>query len=247
MNIYRIGLRAVVACMMLAACQTPMEPKAGVVTKIEWRVNLMRAGSARPIETFSALTQENAWSACVAKLKGLEPDTYECRDLRFNAVVSAEVPPEPPACTAPQPADESRTVDCPAGTTGSWEQTRTYAATDYPACWLAGDWSPTSAPDGACVTPPPVPTGSTHVSYTDLAYAPVGAFVTVYGFGLDAAVTGAAVVSQSPTKTVLRWQADGATIGGVAVPVATREGRVLEATASNFGSQCNSLKPGDVL
>lgn len=64
----------------------------------------------------------------------------------------------PPTCTIPQPAAESRTVQCSTGTTGSWTQTLTYNAAPHPTCWIAGSWAPTSAPSGACtpiVTPPP--------------------------------------------------------------------------------------------
>jgi hypothetical protein len=66
-------------------------------------------------------------------------------------------PPATNVCTAPQPAAETQTVACPAGTTGSWTQTRTYSAAAFPTCWTAGAWTPTSAPAGACVAIPPPP------------------------------------------------------------------------------------------
>lgn len=71
----------------------------------------------------------------------------------------ADAPP-PPACPAPQPAAETQSVTCPAGTTGSWTQTRSYTAGAYPTCWTASSWTPATAPSGACtpvVTPPPPP------------------------------------------------------------------------------------------
>lgn len=67
-----------------------------------------------------------------------------------------------PTCTTPQPATETRTVQCPAGSTGSWSQSLAYTAAPYPTCWTAGSWTPSSAPAGACtaVTAPPPPTGA---------------------------------------------------------------------------------------
>jgi len=184
---------------------------------------------------------------CIEAAKALDvTQTYICRARTTVSVVQTTEPP-PPECTAPQPPAETRSVNCVAPTTGTWTQTRSYTASAYPECWAAGEWMPDTAPAGACTEPPPTPSGGTSVSYTDLAYAPPNALVTVFGFGLDAAVTGAEVVSQSATKTVLKWTGSAATIGGVAVPVTSRAGRVLEATASNFGTQCNSLKSGDVL
>ena len=86
------------------------------------------------------------------------------------------------------------------------------------------------------------------ILYTDLASVPNGGWVTVFGRRLQGAtVAGADVVSQSDTQVVLKWKGTAATIGGVAVPVTTSSGRVLEATPSNFGSQVNSARNGDVI
>lgn len=70
-----------------------------------------------------------------------------------------------PTCTAPQPATETQVVQCPAGTTGSWTQARSYVSAPYPTCWVAGGWTPASAPADVCTTlpttpPPTVPPGS---------------------------------------------------------------------------------------
>lgn len=75
-------------------------------------------------------------------------------------VMGVEAAPPPPTCTTPRPADQSRTQTCPSGTTGSWRQTTTSSAAPYPTCWTVSDWSPSSAPAGACtpiVQPPPPP------------------------------------------------------------------------------------------
>jgi hypothetical protein len=86
------------------------------------------------------------------------------------------------------------------------------------------------------------------ILYTDLASVPNGGWVTVFGRRLQGAtVAGADVVSQSDTQVVLKWKGTAATIGGVAVPVTTSSGRVLEATPSNFGSQVNNARSGDVV
>lgn len=63
----------------------------------------------------------------------------------------------PPSVCGALPAPETQTVQCPAGFTGSWTQTRTYASAAYPTCSVAGAWTPGSAPTGACVAIPPPP------------------------------------------------------------------------------------------
>lgn len=60
-----------------------------------------------------------------------------------------------PTCTAPKPADETQTAACPAGTTGTFGQTRSYVAAPYPVCWARGDvWTPVLPPEGTCPTAP---------------------------------------------------------------------------------------------
>lgn len=54
-----------------------------------------------------------------------------------------------PPCPA-QPPNDAQVAACPAGTTGSWAQLRSYAAAPYPTCWTTGAWAPAAAPDGAC-------------------------------------------------------------------------------------------------
>jgi len=65
-------------------------------------------------------------------------------------VIDIPVAPAAPVCPA-KPADETQTAQCPAGSTGSWSQTRTYSSVAAPACWTAGEWIPATAPAGACV------------------------------------------------------------------------------------------------
>lgn len=57
-----------------------------------------------------------------------------------------------------QPAANVRTQACPAGQTGSWQQTSAFVAAPAPSCWVAGGWTPETAPAGACAAvPTPVP------------------------------------------------------------------------------------------
>jgi len=91
-------------------------------------------------------------AACVAAAKALNvARSYTCRTSTGVAVTIT-----PDVCPA-QPAAETQAVQCPAGTTGSWQQTRSYVAAPFPTCWTAGAWSPATAPAGACVTTPPDP------------------------------------------------------------------------------------------
>lgn len=63
----------------------------------------------------------------------------------------------PPQC-GPAPPDATQTVQCPAGTTGTWTQTHGWDSAPYPTCWTAQPWQPTSPPPGACTPIPPPPT-----------------------------------------------------------------------------------------
>jgi hypothetical protein len=92
--------------------------------------------------------------------------------------------------------------------------------------------------------------------YTDLASAPVGAWVTAYGtgFGSNGTVTlggtTQTVRSYSDTKVVFTVSGSGGAlmVGGKSLgnlPVHT--GRLLEATPSTFGTIWSSVQPGDVI
>jgi hypothetical protein len=73
--------------------------------------------------------------------------TFTCGNAQRT--ILATFTPDP-TCTSPQPANDAQTVACPIGATGSWTQTRTYAAASFPTCWTAGGWLPLSAPASAC-------------------------------------------------------------------------------------------------
>jgi hypothetical protein len=61
--------------------------------------------------------------------------------------------PPPPTCPPPQPAQESRVMQCPAPLVGNWTQTRSYSCSA--PNWVAGEWLPAVPPDGVCAQPPP--------------------------------------------------------------------------------------------
>lgn len=108
----------------------------------------------------------------------------------------APPPPPPPTCTAPRPAQETRTQTCPTGTTGNWSQSRSYTAAAYPTCWTAGPWTPAEAPAGSCVPvvePPPPPPPTSGVTTFDALYAP--------GFTLKALDNAAIVQQPRPAKS----------------------------------------------
>lgn len=77
---------------------------------------------------------------------------YTCADtIRVVATFTKSVPA--PTCTAPKPTQEAQTAQCPAGSVGTWSQTRDYATATYPTCWSLGEWTPATAPAGICATP----------------------------------------------------------------------------------------------
>lgn len=79
---------------------------------------------------------------------------YPDKTIVFDVPLTSS-PPPPPACPA-QPADESRPGTCPAGSTGTWTQTLTYSSAPAPTCWVAGAWTPATAPAGACNRAPTI-------------------------------------------------------------------------------------------
>lgn len=149
---------AALACAAIIACA----PVFGTVTG-EWRVNLLRGSST--IGAGKGATQADAWFDCMAQIppNAAAQVTYRCQTPVFTAIVT----PDPPVCP-PQPADESRPGECPAGSTGAWTQTLTYTSAPAPACWAAGSWTPSSPPAGACNRAPTI-------SGTPLAAVQVGA------------------------------------------------------------------------
>jgi len=160
-------------------------------------------------------------AACIAAAKAINATrTYTCR---HRTTVKVTYTSGTGTCGA-RPADETRSQSCPSGTTGTWQQSRTYTSAAYPTCWTPSAWSPTSPPAGYCVTDPnpdPTPPPASGAKYTDLASAPSCAKVTVY-----------------PAKTVT-------TPAGAGIP--THTGRCLEATPSTLAGIWQSVQPGDVV
>lgn len=75
---------------------------------------------------------------------------YQCI-VANRSIVTFRANPTCPALPAPQ----GRTVDCPAGTTGAYTQTRSYTSAPYPTCAVLGEWTPVEPPAGICVPVPP--------------------------------------------------------------------------------------------
>lgn len=131
--------------------------------------------------------------ACVEQAKALGvARSYTCRN---SAAVVVSILPDPPSC-GEQPATETQTVQCPAGTTGSWLQSRTYGSAPAPTCWTPGEWFPATAPAGACTPvvgpPPPPPVDGVSTTF-DALYAA--------GFTLKALDNAAIVQQPRPAKS----------------------------------------------
>lgn len=136
-------IRLAVWCALAAVFGTVQAATVATVTPGDW-----------PLYRGSTIVSRHASeAACVAAAKELNVTrSYTCRTSTGVAVTIT-----PDVCTTPQPASETQAVQCPAGTTGSWQQSRSYVAAPFPTCWTAGSWSPVAAPAGACVAPPPPP------------------------------------------------------------------------------------------
>lgn len=83
--------------------------------------------------------------------------------------------------------------------------------------------------------------------YTDLASAPVGAFVTVYG--VDSSVSSWPVHSHGNGRTVVQVPASAPalTVNGQSIPVTVNAGRVIVATTSDLAAKFDAIQPGDVI
>ena len=91
--------------------------------------------------------QRRQWNVAQRLLGGHCPGGYpELRHGSGNRCSGSAA--RAPACGA-APASSTATMACPAGTTGSWTQTTTYASAAAPTCWTPVA-SPTAAPAGAC-------------------------------------------------------------------------------------------------
>lgn len=129
---------------------------AGAVVTSEWRVNLLK-GSAT-IATITGASADEAWQKCRDAIPQTETvsTTYRCQTLTYAAVV------EPDPVCPPPPTSEQRSMECPSGTVGSWEQTSTSTVGPLPDCVVSTIWSPSEPPAGTCLVPnsPPTISGS---------------------------------------------------------------------------------------
>lgn len=79
---------------------------------------------------------------------------YTCGDIDAFTVTYSPTPPAPVVCKAADPAT-TRTLTCPAGTTGSQVETTTYVIGPAPACVQTSTTSTSGACSPIVVTPPP--------------------------------------------------------------------------------------------
>jgi hypothetical protein len=144
---------AVGLCLLLAGIAS------ADVTSQRWQLSLIRGSTT--LETPSAATEAEVWAKCAARVAELSetgnPSTvYICQTLRYYATAVS-------TCQ-PAPAPQTKSMSCPAGTTGSWKQTSVSTVTPAPGCNVtAGPWLPTAAPVDACVV---VTVGTATLSWT---------------------------------------------------------------------------------
>jgi len=100
-----------------------------------------------------------------------------------------------------------------------------------------------TSPENNASNTPAMPSGI----YTDLASAPVGALVTVYG--IDSESASWPVTMHGKGKTVVRVPASPPPlrINELDIPVSIHEGRILEATPETLTQTFRALQSGDVL
>ena len=78
--------------------------------------------------------------------------TYTCISPETFTVTYSAAPVQ---CASAQPPSDAQQATCPAGSFGTFTQTRSYALQASPTCWVAGSWGPTAPAPGVCSTAPP--------------------------------------------------------------------------------------------
>jgi hypothetical protein len=93
--------------------------------------------------------------------------SYVCAQQESLTVTYTAAPVQ---CAPTQPANDTQQASCPAGGSGSFTQTRSYALQATPTCWVASTWSPATAPTGACST---ITAAGSHTTSFDSTENPV--------------------------------------------------------------------------
>ncbi len=153
-----------------------------------------------------AAAEATCWTAARADAESRQASAnYSCVDAHSARITySAFVCPG-------QPTADTQTVTCPAGTTGTWTQVRNYTTAPAPTCWIAGAWTPASAPAGACPAappPPPPPTGALLMSPTgadsgDCKTTPCLTFAYVFS---KLAAGGELILMDGTYASAINWQ-----------------------------------------
>lgn len=127
-------------------------------------VSLVESTTVTLLRGTSTVGTFPSWDACRAQALQLANAstatsgtvTYSCQTEKRKVTATYSANPPPPVC-GPQPPPESQTVQCPTGTSGTWQQTRTYSQAPAPTCWSAGNWTPLAPAAGECPANPPPP------------------------------------------------------------------------------------------
>jgi hypothetical protein len=213
--------KPIVICALLTFALTAIPPPAFAATSAADTWDLY---SGSRIVARGLATQD----ACVNGARDLGPGKYTCR-TQTGLVVTVSAGASP-SCSSAQPDDDVRSGQCPAGTSGAWTQTRTYARAPYPTCWAAGSWVPEAAPADGCrpavLNPPPAASDSRKglvlwEDFTDLRKANNGEdqYWDVYNGNVGDAgpnqkvrgVAGNAMVIDVPAGNILYVDADSPT------------------------------------
>lgn len=125
-------------------------------TKVDPPTVVMKRGSST-VQTFATMDACEIAKPAVIKADGEArvsgSAVYDCILTYRTRIAFGPNPPAPLTCTTPKPAQEAQIAQCPAGSVGTWSQTRDYATATYPTCWSLGEWTPATPPAGICATP----------------------------------------------------------------------------------------------
>lgn len=222
-----IAVRAMLTFWLAAMLPPAFAGTSAVVTPDNWDLYRGTRAITRDLATESA---------CVDAAKSSGIGKYTCRTQTGVAVTFV---PDPPTCTTPQPPAESRTNACMAPAVGSWPQTRGYVAAAYPTCWAPSDWSPASAPAGACVVPPP-PTTDADAVWKAISTA--DGVSAAYGFDTQAEFTR----GYQPGANGVRgfWDTNVKHSGAGAIRLEARAGETGANISGQWGLPSNTLGKG---
>lgn len=143
-------MKTFLACFALLAVQAAAIADTTQSTPVLGNYTLKR-GTTTVVTTAGTMLDCEARARADAQSRAASAK-YTCTSPETFTVTYTAAPVQ---CASQQPPDDTQQATCPAGTYGTFTQTRSYIANPSPTCWQPGAWSPTTPAPGVCGTTAP--------------------------------------------------------------------------------------------